>query len=231
MSLSELARKFGTDKLSHGYCDTYETVLQPFKDNSFNFLEIGVFFGSSIKMWSNYFKNATIYGADTFEGKQGNGNIFDNADNFFNEVTNNKDNYKNVELVKLDQSNEEELKLFVQDCNNKNIKFKVILDDGSHLMRDQQISFFYLFDLLEDGGIFIMEDIHSSQDYPGYDVLEDFSNTTRNIFLKMKDNSENFRSIYINDLNKCDEISQQILKIDNYFQNVDSQFSIIYKKH
>ena len=76
-----------------------------------------------------------------------------------------------------------------------------------------------------------MEDIHSSQDYPGYDVLEDFSNTTRNIFLKMKDNSENFRSIYINDLNKCDEISQQILKIDNYFQNVDSQFSIIYKKH
>jgi len=46
----------------------------------------------------------------------------------------------------------------------------------------------------------------------------------------MKDMSENFRSIYIDDFDKCDEITKQISQIDNYCQNVDSQFTIIYKK-
>ena len=47
----------------------YESILSKYKNDSFNFLEVGVFFGSSINMWSQYFKNATIYGDDSFKGK------------------------------------------------------------------------------------------------------------------------------------------------------------------
>ena len=44
----------------------------------------------------------------------------------------------------------------------KSIKFDIIIDDGSHLREDQLSSFKILFDkYLNDGGIYIIEDINS----------------------------------------------------------------------
>jgi hypothetical protein len=40
--------------------------------------------------------------------------------------------------------------------------FDIILDDGSHYMKDQQKSFKYLFDHLREKGIYILEDLHTS---------------------------------------------------------------------
>lgn len=227
--LEQLAYKYGTDKLRHGFVSIYENHMNIFKNDIFNFLEIGVFFGSSIKMWSEYFKNATIYGADTFEGKQGNGNKFENADLFWNEITNSNDiKYDNIELVKLDQSNETQLKKFEKRMKQTNVKFKVIIDDGSHLMRDQQLSFFYLFDLLEDSGIYIIEDIHSSHEV-GYDLSADYSNSTKVLFQKIKDGFM-FDSVYINDNDKCRELTTKILDLQFYKIKDGSETLVIFKK-
>ena len=141
MDLHTIARKYNTDKKSHGFIPVYNNLFNKYKSQSFNFLEIGVFFGASIGMWSEYFKNAKIFGMDTFEGKQGNGTIFRNADAYYNEWKSKKP--KNIELLKVDQSSIHDLKKFKEYCKNNNIKFKFIIDDGSHLMRDQQITFFY----------------------------------------------------------------------------------------
>jgi cellulose synthase/poly-beta-1,6-N-acetylglucosamine synthase-like glycosyltransferase len=38
----------------------------------------------------------------------------------------------------------------------------IIIDDGSHHMDDQQISLYYLTKVLKSGGIYVLEDIHTS---------------------------------------------------------------------
>jgi hypothetical protein len=224
MNLQTIARKYNTDKKSHGFIPIYNTIFDKYKSLSFNFLEIGVFFGESIKMWNEYFENATIFGLDTFEGKQGNGTIFKNANEYYNEWKSKKP--KNIELIKADQSSINDLKKFSEYCKNNDIKFKFIIDDGSHLMRDQQITFFYLFDLLEKDGIYIIEDIHTSEQ-PGYDVLPDKSNSTKELFLKMKDGF-GFQSHYIEDLKQCDNITQKVKNIELRFVKPSSQILVIY---
>ena len=227
--LKKLAYVYGTDKLSHGFVSFYENYFNLFKNDVFNFLEIGVFFGSSIRMWSKFFPNATIYGIDNFTGRQGNNNIFANADSFWKEVNNSNDNeHDNVELIILDQSNENQLINFKKKSLKKNLKFKVILDDGSHLMRDQQISFYYLFDLLEDGGIFIIEDLHTSEQ-SGYDVISNGSNSTKKLFENIQ-NGTVFKSCYVNDDEKCKKITDQILDIKIIEIEKGSQFAVIFKK-
>jgi len=187
MSLIQLGKACGTDKYEHGFLPLYDSLFESFKNSDIFFLEIGVFFGSSIKMWSTYFPNGIIYGIDSFAGKQGNGNYFENADKFYNEWLQYK---SNIELFKVDQSVEGEVILFTQMCKEKNIKFKVILDDGSHLMYDQQLTFNYLFELLDDDGFYIIEDTHTC-DQAGYDVMPNKLNSTKNCF-----KTNTFTSVY-----------------------------------
>ena len=63
--LKKLSLKHGTDKYGHGFIEVYDPLMEIYKDEVFNFLEIGVFFGSSIEMWNEYFTNAKIFGMDT----------------------------------------------------------------------------------------------------------------------------------------------------------------------
>jgi hypothetical protein len=231
--LSQLAFKHNTDKNpnAHNFTPIYNSILKNMINDKFNFLEIGVFYGSSIKMWNDYFKNAIIYGADTFKGKQGNGQYFNNPEYFYNEWLMNKNTlYNRVELINLDQSSIDELINFVNFCKSNNIKFKVILDDGSHLMRDQQITFYYLFQLLDDNGIFIIEDTHTSNE-PGYDVLPDKSNST-NKFIDNIINNKILDDRYILNYDKeyATNIINSINKIERIATKLSSETTIIYRK-
>jgi cephalosporin hydroxylase len=226
--LKKLSLKHGTDKYEHGFIEVYDPLMEIYKDEVFNFLEIGVFFGSSIEMWNEYFTNAKIFGMDTFEGVQGNGTKFHNSSKYYDEWKNK--NLSKIELFKYDQSNENDLEKFVNFCNDSNLKFKFILDDGSHVMRDQQITFEILFDLLEDGGYFIIEDTHSSDQYPYYDILNDFSNTTKKVFEEYKITNK-INSIYTIDKERILKIEQNIFSVENIFcKNGKSQTMIIKKK-
>ena len=202
------------------------------KNEIFNFLEIGVFYGNSINMWNEYFKNANIHGIDTFKGVNGNGIPFADPMKYYYEIYTNKNKYPKINLIKLDQSNETELKMFVNYCKSNNTKFKVILDDGSHLMKDQQLSFFYLFQLLEEGGIYVIEDIHTSADNFGYDVLYNSANSTKKIFMDF-DKSKKFECLYIDKYNSLLNINSEIdhIKFHTIYNSYNtSETLLIYKK-
>ena len=42
---------------------------------------------------------------------------------------------------------------------NKEIKFDIIIEDASHMLKDQILSLFMLFKILKPGGIFVIEEI------------------------------------------------------------------------
>lgn len=177
-SLVDIGQKYGTDKVSHGFCHLYGEKFNQMKESVKNVLEIGVFFGASIQMWREYFPNATIHGFDTFEGLQGNGSRFGDADKFYKDWETLPHLGDRIQLYKHDQGKESDLITFVNEMKEKNIEFDLILDDGSHLMVDQQLTFKHLFEIVKNGGFYVIEDVHTSTDIGGYDVMNDTSNTT-----------------------------------------------------
>ena len=65
MALIELADNSRTDKNTvHSYLDLYQTLLVNKKDTAKNVLEVGIYHGGSIKLWSDFFTNANVYGLD-----------------------------------------------------------------------------------------------------------------------------------------------------------------------
>jgi hypothetical protein len=162
--LEVLGKQYGTDKLSHGFLPFYESMMAPRKDTSVKFLEVGVFYGASIQMWDAYFTHpeSSIVGADWFEGKNGNLSQFPNPRYVFSLPLSRK-----IRLAEIDQSRLDHLEAFVKGEQAESYDY--ILDDGSHLMRDQQITFITMFPLLKSGGVFIIEDLHTSFG-GGYDV-------------------------------------------------------------
>ena len=171
--LAALGGRYGTDKVSHGFCDIYEKLFSPVRLRVTKVLEIGVFFGASLKMWRDWFPHAVVHGADHFTGRQGNGHVFPKADTFLREVE--AGLHPRIVLHTLDQSKRENVEEFRTAFLDGT--FDIIIDDASHLMRDQQFSLAGLFRLLKPGGYFVIEDLHSSIS-PGYDVEADGSNST-----------------------------------------------------
>lgn len=140
-SLTEMAKKYSTDKdYEHNYFELcYNDLFEPIKNNINLFMEIGVYNGESIRLWSNYFQSAKIIGLD-----------IDNKKDIFKE--------ENISTYVCDQSSEEQLKSVVENYD----KFDIILDDGSHKMFDQQKSLGVLFPYVKSGGMYIIEDLHTS---------------------------------------------------------------------
>lgn len=153
-TLTELFNKYESDKgnkygACHDYGDFYERYLSTLKNHNIVFgLEIGIFEGASLKVFEEYFENIFMIGLDI-------------DDKSYLQTP-------NISTGILDQSNENSLKLFYDYCIQNNHYFDFILDDGSHHMRDQQITLGYLFPLLKQGGIYIMEDLHTSLANDGF---------------------------------------------------------------
>lgn len=136
MTLSELGKKYNTDKYYlHNFCDFYERNL---KKDIKNLWEIGILDGASLRMWSEYYPKANIVGFD----------INDKSNLEFNE---------RIKPVILDQSNIYQL---VELSKVKDID--IIIDDGSHIINHQIMTFEILFDSLKSGGQYIIEDLHTS---------------------------------------------------------------------
>ena len=80
MSLEELADNTRTDKNTvHSYLPLYQRLLSSKKETAKHVLEVGIWYGGSIKLWSDFFTNATVYGVDVanyvWEGIQNKENI------------------------------------------------------------------------------------------------------------------------------------------------------------
>jgi len=165
-TLTELSNLFGTDKRPsmHNFIEIYERNFFPIKDSIKKFFEIGIFNGASHKMWKCYFPNAEVYGIDIKEkpwvAKLG----------IHTSITN--------------QGNRDDLQAFVEEFGSD---FDVILDDGSHIVRHQQVSLAALFKHLKPGGLYIIEDVHTSLPEFYNDNFE-VDSTGSNTTLKMINN-------------------------------------------
>lgn len=171
--LSDLARMYGTDKVTHGYTSQYERLFDGIKSRVRKIAEVGVFFGASIKMWHDYFTHARIIGIDAFNGELGNGHNFARPRSFLDEQ--NERPLDRVELVIGSQNVRRDLVLFAE----KHLagSFDIIIDDGSHAMKEQQETFATLFHLVRPGGYFVIEDVHTSWEHGQRDLLADGSNS------------------------------------------------------
>ena len=137
-SFFELSNMHGTDKVTyHGYHFFYPLFMENLRDKEFNMLEIGWGSGASVKVWNDYFPKANIFVLDI---------------NMEYELGRQK-------IIKGDQSKEEDLLRITNEI--KSAKF--IIDDGSHNPEHQLNTFYFLFkNLLEPGGLYIIEDIELS---------------------------------------------------------------------
>ena len=136
--IDDMAAEWGGDKGSaHSYIDSYEKYFSPFKNKKLNLLEIGVMYGSSVKMWKEYFENGNIYGMDIRPHCTKYSE--DRIKIFLNDAT----NKKSTENLLLTES----------------LKFDLIIDDGSHRIQDQVDTLEILWPFLNVGGVYVIEDI------------------------------------------------------------------------
>ncbi len=133
MTLNDIGLKCGTDKATtHFYLDNYERYFSQFRDNFFTLLEIGVGAGGSIKMWREYFPNASVYGIDNNPDLSGE-NIFIGDQKDYN---------------------------FLTEVRNKIGPLTIVIDDGSHVGSDMITTFKFFFKDIIPGGYYVLEDTH-----------------------------------------------------------------------
>lgn len=190
-ALSELANKYASDKGTiapstghHGprlhFTTVYNKYMESMRDKELNFLEIGIGSGPSLKMWYDYFPKAKIHAIDIVNSSQHNND--------------------RVTTYVADQTKRETLQRVINSAGD----FDIIIDDGGHMMGQQQISLGYMFKHLKSGGLYFIEDLHTSfwphngfRDLYGQplDINADRSNTTVNVienYIKTKDMRSDF---------------------------------------
>lgn len=171
--LCELGRLYDTDKSSqrdnvtdnrhcHPYTLFYDNLFRNKKNDNLNIAELGIWVGSSLLMWREYFKNSNIYGFD---------HNMDLIHQFRNTFNNNR-----INLSHFDVRNKDEM---FNVFSNLNVKYDIIIDDSSHLFDDQINIIEVVHHFLKPGGILIIEDVFKS--YNENDYIEKL-NPILNIF-------------------------------------------------
>ncbi len=122
------------------YLPIYDQIFAPFVGRPVRFLEIGVSKGGSLRMWRKLFgPEAVIFGVDVDErcaaldGEAASVRIGSQADPAF-------------------------LRRVFDEMGGLDI----VLDDGSHHASHQRISYETLFPLLGQGGLYVIEDMHTA---------------------------------------------------------------------
>ena len=138
--LSEIL--FSTHKWVH-YLPVYERTLSPLRGRPVRLLEIGVSRGGSLQLWRRYLHpESTVVGID----------IEPDCARF--------DDPKNRVHVRIgSQADLGFLRKIVDELG----PFDVVVDDGSHMASHMIETFRYLFAHgLQDGGVYIVEDMHTN---------------------------------------------------------------------
>lgn len=150
-NLNMLATINSCDKWNlHWYTQHYMKHFHSLRKKRLNILEIGVGGyadpnrgGESLKMWKYYFPNSMIYSIDIYEK--------------------NLPKDKRIKIFKGSQTDE----AFLKDAFNRMGSLDIVIDDGSHQNEDIITTFKILFPLLNNGGIYAIEDIQFSY-WPEY---------------------------------------------------------------
>ena len=190
--------------IAHGYAKIYEKYLQEHKEKNLNIIELGSFYGNASAAFYFYFKNSRIYSADI------------NPDMYL---------YRSKRLINFftDTSSRSSIE---RNILKKNIQFDLIIEDASHMLKDQIISLFILFKNLKSGGFFIVEEIDFPEKREDMRVGQEFPDL-KTILNKII-NKENFNSEYINE-NEKNYFLENFDTIKFYTGNIN-EIAIIKKK-
>ena len=218
-SLDQLFHHYGSDKADifkftnkqgHGYSKFYEKKLLNFKNKKINILEIGSYAGASAAALVKYLPNSNVFCFDV------------NISNFTYRS-------KKIHVFGFDINNEKKLKKIINKIFNQ-FQFKefdIIIDDGSHNLSDILVTLKYLFRLVKNSGLYIIEDFK----HPNYyQYNRNINHILIDEFLK------NLQEKKISNSNLLNEEMQRSLinsieKIEVFKGNLsDSDISFIEKK-
>ncbi len=166
------------------YFEIYDRHFFRFRNKEVHIVEFGVSHGGSLQMWKKYFgPKAKIYGIDV-----------------------------NPECKKLE---EDRVQIFIGDQEDREFlkslassipKIDILIDDGGHTMRQQIHTYEELFQKIDENGVYLIEDLHTSywDNYGG-------GHLKHNTFIEYSKNfidyinawhSENVNSLDVNDFTK-----------------------------
>ena len=159
MSLEELVDNTRTDKnTTHSYLPLYQQLLESKKETAQNVLEIGISLGGSIKLWNQFFPNATVYGVEILSKLEVCQKYLadeSQSETLWNDLENND------KIKLLYPSNAYDADFVTTQLVAPGVKFDVILDDGTNSYEDMRRVIELYADLLTDNGVLIIEDIQT----------------------------------------------------------------------
>ena len=129
------------DKWSR-YFDVYQRYLEKYEGKNITFVEVGVFKGGSLEMWSKFFgPESKLYGID----------VDTNCLNI-------KYDNPNIKIVIGDQGSPKFWDEFLPTIE----PIDIFLDDGGHYMDQQIVTFEKVWSEVKKNGVYICEDTHTS---------------------------------------------------------------------
>lgn len=164
--INTLCEKYGSDKgestneikpynwLAHNYADIYELIFKLKKEDVKLLIECGIGTnnpnipssmgikgkpGASLRVWRDFFPNATVIGADIDK------NIL------FSE--------NRIQTFQCDQTDKLSISQFIINANIKKNSADIIIDDGLHEFEAGKIFFENIIECLTDNGFYIIEDV------------------------------------------------------------------------
>ena len=122
------------------YFDVYDNIFSKYIDKKITFIEIGVLGGGSLFMWRDFFgPDARIIGIDLNPGAK-------------------RWEEEGFEIFIGSQSNDK----FWKDTLNEIGAVDIVLDDGGHTYEQQIVTFNNCLNYINDGGMIVVEDTHTS---------------------------------------------------------------------
>ena len=209
-SLNDLFIEFNSDKASkfvinnkridgHNYSPIYEKYFQKYKNiKNLSILEIGSLRGSGTASFYYYFDKPKIFCVD--------------INPFQIQIYS-----KNIRVLYVDTNSKKTL-INLRSYLNKN--FDIIIDDGSHNIRDQIITMNIFFEKLKKGGLYVIED--SSQYLSSKSLNPDQLNYGSKEILSSVQNKnvEKIKYLSLDEVNQLRENMGNIFsEKGNYFEN------------
>lgn len=142
--LSIYAEKYETDKATfHKFTSFYDKSLQSYRHNdNLTLVEMGVWKGDSIKMWSEYFPKGNIYGLDIDMS-----------------LYRHDRNCQRIHLIHCNAAKDESIQ---NALNQISQPIDIFIDDGGHTMEQQQVTLRQIFYKMKFPSVYILEDLHTS---------------------------------------------------------------------
>lgn len=124
----------------HHYFDIYDRHFSKYRDTDVHIVEFGVSEGGSLQMWKEYFgPKCKIYGVD--------------INPYCKDLEEDR-----IKIFIGDQEDREFLKSLAKEIP----RIDILIDDGGHRMQQQINTFEEMFSHVENNGVYLCEDIHTS---------------------------------------------------------------------